>query len=149
MVIRRFATYRNPQRGVIGAWSHGYLNHGSPYSTPRGKLRPHLTELWQEALEYFDYYLKGKGNPAIGEKRLFYYTLGKGAWQVTDAPAVGGRAGGPTPANGIGHAGRRVQIRCKAPRHSRQPRQRGICKLQILRSLNEFEYHSLRQPSLA
>jgi uncharacterized protein len=82
-VIRRFATYTKAQSGVIGAWSHGYLNHGSPYCEPRGKLRPDIKALWQEMLDYFDYYLKGVGESAIGEKKLFYYTLGEEAWKVT------------------------------------------------------------------
>jgi hypothetical protein len=82
-VIRRFASYTNPQSGVIGAWSHGYLNHGSPYGEPRARLRPDIKALWQEMLEYFDYYLRGAGDPTIGEKKLFYYTLGEEAWKVT------------------------------------------------------------------
>lgn len=82
-VIRRFASYTNPQSGVIGAWSHGYLNHGSPYGEPRGRLRPDIRALWQEMLEYFDYYLKDVGDPAVAEKKLFYFTLGEEAWKVT------------------------------------------------------------------
>lgn len=83
-VIRRFAGYGNPQRGVIGAWSHGYLNHGSPYAAPGAELRPGLKELWQEKVEYFDRYLKGAGDAAPGDRKLFYYTLGEEAWKVTD-----------------------------------------------------------------
>jgi uncharacterized protein len=83
-VIRRFTTYSNPQWGVIGAWSHGYLNHGSPYCPPGGDLRPGLKELWQEALEYFDHYMKDTGSAEHAEKKLIYYTLGEEAWKVTD-----------------------------------------------------------------
>jgi putative CocE/NonD family hydrolase len=83
-VIRRFATYSNPQRAVIGPWSHGYLNHGSPYCGPGEKLRPSLKQLWQELVEYLDYYLQGRGRETLAEKKLFYYTLGEEAWKVTD-----------------------------------------------------------------
>ena len=82
-VIRRFASYTNPLSGVIGAWSHGYLNHGSPYGDRRGRLRPDIKALWQEMLEYFDYYLKDVGDPTVAEKKLFYCTLGEEAWKVT------------------------------------------------------------------
>jgi putative CocE/NonD family hydrolase len=89
-VIRRFASSSNPRWGVIGAWSHGYLNHGSPYGEPRGRLRPDIKALWQETLEYFDYYLKDVGDPTLADKKLFYYTLGEEAWKVTTVwPPVG------------------------------------------------------------
>ena len=57
-VLRRLAGYRTPLRAVIGAWSHGYLNHGSPYAAPGGKLQPDLKALWQEMLDFFDTHLK-------------------------------------------------------------------------------------------
>jgi uncharacterized protein len=81
-VLRRFVTYPNPQRAVIGAWSHHYLNHGSPYCGPRTKLRPPRKELWQELLDYLDRHLKdGSGHP---DHQLIYFTMGEEAWKVTD-----------------------------------------------------------------
>lgn len=91
-VIRRFATYSNPQWGVIGAWSHHYLNHGSPYCAPGNKLRPGQKELWQEMMEYFDHYLKGAPGESYAEKKLFYYTMGEEAWKVTDVWPPAGAA---------------------------------------------------------
>lgn len=84
-VIRRFTTYSNPQWGAIGAWSHRYLNHASPFA-PSKKLRPPRDEAWQELTAYFDHYLK---RPADGsadlhdERRLYYYTMGQEAWKMT------------------------------------------------------------------
>lgn len=86
-VLRRFATYPEARRGVIGAWSHGYLDHGSPYSAPGAPIRPALKELWQEIVDCFDRHLAGEGaegDHAQAEKRLFYYTMGEEAWKVTD-----------------------------------------------------------------
>jgi uncharacterized protein len=84
-VIRRFASYSNPQRGVIGAWSHGFLNHGSPYCAPGAKLRPDLRALWQEIADYFERHIRsthdGKGDP---NRLLHYYTLGEETWKATD-----------------------------------------------------------------
>ncbi len=83
-VINRFVTRGHAMWGVIGSWSHHYLNHGSPYASPGVKLQPTLKELWQEALEYFDHYLKESRGEDYGQKRLFYYTMGEEAWKVTD-----------------------------------------------------------------
>ncbi len=89
-VINRFVTRRHSMWGVIGAWSHHYLNHGSPYAPPGTKLHPSLKELWQESLEYFDHYLKGGRGEGYGQKKLFYYTMGEEAWKVTEVwPPVG------------------------------------------------------------
>lgn len=89
-VIRRFATYTNPQVGVIGAWSHHFLNHGSPYPGAGTRLRPARKEQWQEVLEHFDRYLKHPTGPEPAEKQLYYYTLGEEAWKVTGVwPPVG------------------------------------------------------------
>jgi uncharacterized protein len=82
-VIRRFATYPNPQWATIGAWSHGYRNHGSPYRATKAGLRPRRKQLWQEMVAYFDHYLKGSEDPGYAENKLFYFTMGEEAWKVT------------------------------------------------------------------
>lgn len=82
-VLRRFVSYRNPQRAVIGAWSHRYLNHASPYCKPKGRLRPELKMLWQEMVDYFDRYLQQPKASDSGENRLYYYTLGEEVWKQT------------------------------------------------------------------
>ncbi len=84
VVLRSFATYANPQRAVIGAWSHHYLNHGSPYCPPGTRLRPDQQELWQEAVAFLDHHLKGEEDAGDAERRLYYYTMGEEAWKVTD-----------------------------------------------------------------
>jgi uncharacterized protein len=83
-VLRRFATYSNPQWAAIGAWDHRFHNHGSPYCAPGECLRPNLKELWQESLGFFDYYLKGRGSSEYDHKKLFYYTMGEETWKVSD-----------------------------------------------------------------
>ena len=84
VVLRSFATYANPQWAVIGAWSHHYLNHGSPYAPPGAKLRPSQEELWQEALAFLDHHMGRAEDARFTEKRLTYYTMGEEAWKVTD-----------------------------------------------------------------
>jgi uncharacterized protein len=82
-VLRRYATYRNPQWAAIGAWDHRFHNHGSPYCAPGECLRPDLKQLWQENLEFFDYHLKGKGSREYSQKKLFYFTMGEETWKET------------------------------------------------------------------
>jgi putative CocE/NonD family hydrolase len=84
VVLRAFATFANPQWAVIGAWSHHYLNHGSPYTPAGTKLRPRQEEVWQELLGFLDHHLKGSEDARYEERRLYYYTMGEEAWKVTD-----------------------------------------------------------------
>jgi putative CocE/NonD family hydrolase len=83
-VIKRFLTYSNPQRAVIGPWSHGAAFHTSQYTTPDMPPSPSVTEQWLECLRFFDYYLKGIDNGVMKEKALIYYTMGEEKWKTTN-----------------------------------------------------------------
>jgi len=91
-VIRRFLTYNNPQRAVIGAWSHGAAFHTSPYMPPDTPLSPSVTEQWLECLRFFDYYLKDIDNDVMKEKALVYYTMGEEKWKTTNVWPPAGSA---------------------------------------------------------
>jgi len=89
-VIRRFLTYSNPLRAVIGPWSHGAAYHTSQYTPPDTPPSPSVTEQWLECLRFFDYYLKGIDNGVMKEKVLVYYTMGEEKWKTTkDWPPAG------------------------------------------------------------
>jgi hypothetical protein len=89
-VIRRFLTYRNSQRAVIGPWSHGGAYHASQYTPPDRPPSPSVTEQWLECLRFFDYYLMGIDNGVMKEKVLVYYTMGEEKWKTTNVwPPVG------------------------------------------------------------
>ena len=89
-VIKRFLTYRNPLRAVIGSWSHGAAYHTSQYTPPDTPPSPSVTEQWLECLRFFDYYLKDIDNGVMKEKVLVYYTMGEEKWKTTNAwPPVG------------------------------------------------------------
>jgi putative CocE/NonD family hydrolase len=89
-VIKRFLTYSNPQRAVIGPWSHGAAYHASQYRPPDTPPSPSVTEQWLECLRFFDYYLKDIDNGVIKEKVLVYYTMSEEKWKTTnDWPPVG------------------------------------------------------------
>ncbi len=72
-VIRRFATFNNPQLAIIGPWNHGGGQHASPYAPALANL----AEQWFELLRFFDYHLKGVENGAMAEKSLAYFTVGE------------------------------------------------------------------------
>lgn len=82
-VIRRFLTFDNAQRAVIGAWDHHGRFNVSPYQRPRTQANPRLPEQWLEMLSFFDAHLKDIDNGVRSEKALFYYTMGEETWKKT------------------------------------------------------------------
>lgn len=88
-VIRRFLTFSNPQRAVIGPWNHGGGRHASPYVPPDTPAVPSLTGQMLECLRFFDYHLKNIDNK-VPHKVLIYYTMGEEKWKTTKVwPPVG------------------------------------------------------------
>jgi hypothetical protein len=89
-VIRRFLTYSNPQRAVIGPWNHGGLYYASPYLQPETPTDPNTLSQWMECIRFFDPYLKDTENGEMTQKTLIYYTLGEERWKATGVwPPVG------------------------------------------------------------
>ncbi|MCW4020848.1 MAG: CocE/NonD family hydrolase [Candidatus Bathyarchaeota archaeon] len=82
-VIRRFLTYSNPLKAVIGPWNHGARFQASPYKPCETPVDPSETAQWLECLRFFDHYLKGIDNDVTSEKVLTYYTLGEEKWKRT------------------------------------------------------------------
>lgn len=82
-VIRRFVNLSNPQRAVIGAWSHNLQTHGSPYGTPKAPPVPSLEAQWQECLRFFDHHLLSIRDAELADSVLFYFTMGEETWKTT------------------------------------------------------------------
>jgi putative CocE/NonD family hydrolase len=82
-VIRRFLNYSNPQRAVIGPWSHGGDHHASPYLDVDAPTDPSIRSQRFECLRFFDYFLKDVDNGVMSEKVLIYYTVGQEKWKST------------------------------------------------------------------
>jgi putative CocE/NonD family hydrolase len=82
-VIRRFNTFENAQRAVIGAWDHGGKNHASPFLAEDTPVSPSFHAQLGEMLRIFDAYLKDIDNGARSEKALYYYTMGEEKWKKT------------------------------------------------------------------
>ncbi|MEW6210493.1 MAG: CocE/NonD family hydrolase [Acidobacteriota bacterium] len=80
--IKRFLTFSNPQRLIIGAWSHGGGFHASQFLPPATPTDPNQQAQSQEAVCFLDQFLKGKPN-GMNEKIMFYYTMGEERWKST------------------------------------------------------------------
>ena len=76
--LDRFRNFRNPQKLVIMASSHGGGNHASPFlvgTTPVAG-NPTTNEMAQMRVQFFDRYLKGTPNGVEHWPSVRYYTLG-------------------------------------------------------------------------
>jgi len=81
-VLRHFATFRNPQRAVISAWSHGGDSFCSPFLPPGSPLELSLQGQFTELLRFMDQHLLGLDR-GIPERMLYYYTLGEEKWKAS------------------------------------------------------------------
>jgi putative CocE/NonD family hydrolase len=82
-VLRHFFTYENPQRAVIGAWSHGARADSDPFNPADAALWPDKSDQMRDCLRFLDHYLKEVENGVMSEKLLHYYTAGEGKWKTT------------------------------------------------------------------
>lgn len=76
--LDRFRAFRNPQKLVIMASSHGGAEHASPYvvDSTRVPNNPTGTEMAQLRLQFFDHHLKGARNGVNDWPMVRYYTMG-------------------------------------------------------------------------
>lgn len=81
--LSRFATFSNPQKLIVGAWSHGGEADADPFRPARAAPSPSMSTQFAKLAEFFDCYLK----PIEFEEptwEIAYYTLGEGSWRTTD-----------------------------------------------------------------
>jgi putative CocE/NonD family hydrolase len=81
-VIRHFTTFKNPQRAVISAWSHGGGFFCSPFASPGSPPELSLESQITEILRFMDRFFYGM-DTQIPEKTLYYYTMGEEKWKAT------------------------------------------------------------------
>jgi uncharacterized protein len=88
-VLRRFMTLSNPQRVVVGAWSHGARYHVSPYLPEDTPPDPAVGIQRLEDLCFLEQWVRGA--PAgMDERLLVYYTMGEERWKTaTEWPIPG------------------------------------------------------------
>ena len=89
-VIRRFMTFGNPGRGVIGAWNHGGDKNANQYRPDYSPTVPSHLAQYLEDLRFFDYHLKGIDTGVTDDRVLTYITMGEETWKRTTTwPVVG------------------------------------------------------------
>ncbi len=91
--LLRFLTFKNPQRVIIGPWSHGGRFHSSPFLPNDTPNTPELQVQWLEDLCFFDRHLKNPdARPA--QREVIYYTMNEERWKRTPVwpPAGSSRA---------------------------------------------------------
>lgn len=79
--LRRFRTFSNTRRTVIGAWDHGGQLHASPFQPPRTAPSPAWGAQLSEIVLFLDAHLKEDHNGVRDHETIYYYTLGKESWQ--------------------------------------------------------------------
>jgi uncharacterized protein len=90
-VLHRFMTLRNPQRAVIGPWSHGAEHHASPYAPPNAPTDPPADVQRLEDLCFLEQWVVGR-DAGRGDRLLVYYTMGEERWKTTrEWPISGAR----------------------------------------------------------
>ncbi|MDX1991391.1 MAG: CocE/NonD family hydrolase [bacterium] len=80
--LSRYLTFSNPQRVIIGPWSHGGGYHTDPFFDADTPVDPSLEAQFGLLLEFFDSQLKTDA-PAPVESSITYYTLNSGEWRTT------------------------------------------------------------------
>lgn len=87
--LSRYLTFSNPQKLIIGPWSHGGGYHTDPFLLPDTPPDPAVEKQFAMRLEFFDSYLKNE-TPPTPERSITYYTMNAGTWTTTqDWPPAG------------------------------------------------------------
>lgn len=87
--LSRFMTFKNPQRTVIGPWSHGGGFQVSPYIKDHKAVNPTPESEFNDALCFVNHYINGS-SPDMSKRLLIYYTLGEEKWKTTTTWPVPG-----------------------------------------------------------
>jgi putative CocE/NonD family hydrolase len=80
--LARYQTFSNPQKLIIGPWSHSGNHHADPFLPATTKTDPSPKVQFQMLVAFFDAYLKDDAT-AEPEWSITYYTLGEGEWKTT------------------------------------------------------------------
>ena len=89
-VIRRFLTFSNPQRAVIGAWNHGGDRNANQYLPDYSPTQPSFMAQWLEDLRFFDFHLKGVDTGVMEGPPVTYVTMGAQTWNRTSTWPIEG-----------------------------------------------------------
>jgi putative CocE/NonD family hydrolase len=80
--LSRYLTFSNPQKLIIGPWSHGGDYHTDPFLPADRSTDPPASEQLHRLIAFFDRHLKDQGAQPP-ERDITYYVLGEGVWKTT------------------------------------------------------------------
>jgi len=80
--LARYLTFSNPQKLIIGPWSHGGGHHADPFLPADTPTDPPAAEQFEKLVAFFDATLKDAGAPEPVWD-ITYYTFGAGTWRFT------------------------------------------------------------------
>lgn len=80
--LSRYLTFSNPQKVIIGAWSHGGFYDADPFHAPDARPDPPISEQRELLVEFFNTRLK-EGASGMPERGIRYYTMNEGVWNET------------------------------------------------------------------
>ena len=81
--LSRYNTFSNPQRIVIGPFSHGGRHDTDPFHAANAPVALSLDAQYEEKIAFFDGVLKEPPG-AAPSRGIRYYTLGADRWRETD-----------------------------------------------------------------
>ena len=82
-VLNHFMSFRNPQKAIIGAWTHGAYKNADPFSPPDTPIKPSREDQLADMVNFLDGDLKdGKHKPKL-RPEITYYTMGEEKWKTT------------------------------------------------------------------
>ena len=79
-IIKRFMTYSNPMRAIIGDWDHEIIRKTNPYFYKKYKLPTDQRVQQTARLDFFELCINDK----FTEKVLYYYTMCEEKWKRTE-----------------------------------------------------------------
>ncbi len=84
-VLQHAATLSNPQRIVIGAFSHVGLHDVDPLAAEDAPVEPRVEAQWLECLRFLDAYVRDGRDPASLPREILYFTMGERRWKRTNS----------------------------------------------------------------
>lgn len=82
-VLNHFMAYSNPQKAILGPWTHGAYGNANPFVPADTPVSPSREEQLADMVNFFDAYLKDdNGKPKL-KREIKYYTMGEEKWKTT------------------------------------------------------------------
>ncbi|MBD2772779.1 CocE/NonD family hydrolase [Iningainema tapete] len=82
-VLNHFMAYSNPQKAILGPWTHGAYSNANPFVPADTPVNPSREEQLADIVNFFDAYLKDNNRKPKLKREIKYYTMGEEKWKTT------------------------------------------------------------------